>query len=76
MQRSFFLHWQGFLAEDNAWITEEDLAHLRPDLLEPLTGTPANSMDSSSSDPERIGVVRPPSLMGSKFALMYVVVVF
>jgi Integrase zinc binding domain/Integrase core domain len=59
--RRFFVRWQGRPAEDDAWISEEDLARLRPDLLEPLPGTPANSTESSSSDPGRIGGVRPPS---------------
>ena len=59
--RRFFVHWQGHLAEDDAWITEDDLACLRPDLLEPLPDTPANSKESSSSDPQRNGGVRPPS---------------
>ena len=43
------------------WITEEDLARLRLDLLDPLPGTPTNLTESSSSDPGRIGGVRPPS---------------
>ena len=30
------VHWQGRLSEDDAWISEEDLKRLRPDLLEPL----------------------------------------
>ena len=59
--RRFFVRWQGRLAEDDAWIMEDDLARLRPDLLEPLLDTPANSTESSSSDPGRIGGVRPPS---------------
>ena len=59
--RRFFVRWQGRPAEDDAWITEGDLARLRPDLLEPLPDTPANSTESSSSDPGRIGGVRPPS---------------
>ena len=59
--RRFFVRWPGRPAEDDAWITEDDLARLRPDLLEPLPDTPTNSMESSSFDPERIGGVRPPS---------------
>ena len=59
--RRFFVRWQGRPAEDDAWITEGNLARLRPDLLEPLPDTPANSTESSSSDPGRIGGVRPPS---------------
>ena len=47
--------------EDDVWITEGDLARIRPDLLKPLPDTPANSTESSSSDPGRIGGVRPPS---------------
>ena len=62
--RRFFVHWQGHPAEDDAWITEDDLACLRPDLLEPLPDTPANSTESSSSDPGRIGGVRPSSPPG------------
>ena len=58
--RRFFVRWQGRPAEDDAWITEDDLARLRLDLLEPLPDTPANSTESSSSDPGRIGGVRPP----------------
>ena len=59
--RRFFMRWQGRSLEDDAWITKDDLAHLRPYLLEPLRDTPANSTESSSSDPGRIGGVRPPS---------------
>ena len=59
--RRFFVHWQGCLAEDDVWITEDDLPRLRPDLLEALPDTPANSMKSSSSEPGRIGGVQPPS---------------
>ena len=51
------MRWQGRPAEDDAWITEDDLARLRPNLLEPLPNTPANSMESSSSDLGRIGGV-------------------
>ena len=55
------MRWQGRPAEDDAWIKEDDLARLRPDMLEPRPDTPANSTESSSSDPGRIGGVRPPS---------------
>ena len=55
------MHWQGRPVEDDVWVTEEDLACLRSDLLEPLSVTPANLTESSSSDPGRIGGVRPPS---------------
>ena len=53
------MRWQGRPAEDDTWITEDDLAHLRSDLLEPLPDTPTNLTKSSSSDPRRIGGVRP-----------------
>ena len=52
---------QGRLAEDDTWIMEEDLACLRPNLIEPLPGTPANSTELNSSDLGRIGGVQPPS---------------
>ena len=51
----FFVLWQGCPAEDDMWITKEDFVRLRLDLLEPLPNTLANSTESSSSDPERIG---------------------
>ena len=57
----FFVRWQGRPAKDDTGITEDDLACLRPDLLKPLPDTPANSTESSSSDPRRIGGVRPQS---------------
>ena len=57
----FFMRWQGRPAEDDVWITEDNLACLRPDLLEPLPDSPANSTESSSSDPGTIGGIRPPS---------------
>ena len=53
----FSVLWQGCPAEDDMWITKEDLARLRLDLLEALPNTLANSTESSSSDPERIGGV-------------------
>ena len=53
----FFVRLQICLAEDDAWITEEDLARLRPDLIKPLPGRPANSTELSSSNPRRIGGV-------------------
>ena len=57
----FFVRWQGRPVEDDVWITEDNLACLRPDLLEPLPDSPANSTESSSSDPWTIGGIRPPS---------------
>ena len=57
----FFTRWQRCQAGDDVWITEEHLARLRPDLIEPLLGTPANSTESSSSDPHMISGVWPPS---------------
>ena len=54
VSRRFLVRWQGRLSEDDAWISEADLERLRPDLLEPLPSSLANSSESSSFDPGRI----------------------
>ena len=43
--RRFFVRFKGCVIEDDTWIMEEDLARLRPDLVEPLPSTHANSIE-------------------------------
>ena len=43
VSRRFLVRWQGRPSEDDAWISEADLERLRPDLLEPLPSSLANS---------------------------------
>ena len=60
VSRRFLVRWQGRPSEDDAWISEADLERLRPDLLEPLPSSLANSSESSSFDPGRIDGERGP----------------
>ena len=53
--RKFLVRWQDRPATEDAWISEEDLRRLRPDLIEPLDGIlGTNSSEPSSSHPGRM----------------------
>ena len=53
--RKFLVRWQDRPATEDAWISEEDLQRLRPELIEPLDEIlGSNSSESSSSHPGRM----------------------
>ena len=53
--RKFLVRWQDRPATEDAWISEEDLQRLRPELIEPLDEIlGSNSSESSSSYPGRM----------------------
>ena len=53
--RKFLVRWQDRPATEDAWISEEDMRRLRPELIEPLDEIlGSNSSESSSSHPGRM----------------------